>query len=84
VSQLDHDSSRPLHETLSNREYDILVRLGTGSPIGRIAHDLNISGKTVSTYRARLLSKLQLTNTAELIEYAVRNRLTPKACKPAS
>jgi two-component system, NarL family, invasion response regulator UvrY len=84
VSQLDRDTSRPLHETLSNREYDILVRIGAGSQIGRIAEDLHISAKTVSTYRARLLLKLQVNNTAELIEYAIRNQLTPKACRPAS
>jgi two-component system invasion response regulator UvrY len=84
VSQLDRDWSRPRHETLSNREYDILVRIGSGSSLGSIAGELNISVKTVSTYRTRLLDKMHMKNTAELMEYAIRNELVPKACRPAS
>jgi two-component system invasion response regulator UvrY len=84
VSELDRDFSKPLHETLSNREYDILVRIGSGSTVSRIASELNLSIKTVSTYRARLLDKMRMKNTAELIEYAIKNELVPKACRPAS
>jgi two-component system, NarL family, invasion response regulator UvrY len=84
VSQIDRDWSRPLHENLSNREYDILVRIGSGSSVGSIARELNISVKTVSTYRGRLLDKMHMKNTANLIEYAIKNELVPKACRPAS
>jgi two-component system invasion response regulator UvrY len=78
ASELDHDSSRPAHQILSNREYDILVRLGSGCTPGNIARELNISVKTVSTYRTRILTKLQMKNNANLIEYAIRNDLVPK------
>lgn len=65
----------PQHHTLSKRELEVLVLLARGQSIRHIAQSLTLSMKTVSTYRARLLDKLQLTNTAELIRYALDHHL---------
>ncbi|HRJ41185.1 MAG: response regulator transcription factor [Caldilineaceae bacterium] len=65
----------PTHESLSDREFEVLCILGQGRTISQIAEHLSLSPKTVSTYRRRILTKLELTTTAELIQYAVRNDL---------
>jgi len=65
----------PDHYTLSEREFEVLVLLSQGQSVKNIAQSLTLSIKTVSTYRARLLDKLQLTNTAELIRYALDHHL---------
>ncbi len=63
------------HETLSEREMQVFVRLAKGATVSNIAGSLNLSVKTISTYRARLLEKLELSSNAELATYAVRNGL---------
>jgi len=63
------------HHTLSERELEVLVLLAQGRSVKHIAQSLALSIKTVSTYRARLLDKLQLTNNAELIRYALDHHL---------
>jgi two-component system, NarL family, invasion response regulator UvrY len=63
------------HETLSDREYQVLRLLGSGNTISDIARDLSLSVKTVSTYRARVLDKLGMRSNAELMRYAIENRL---------
>ena len=63
------------HETLSDREYQVLRLLGSGKTISDIARDLGLSVKTVSTYRARVLDKLGMRTNAELMRYAIENRL---------
>ncbi len=63
------------HQTLSEREFEVLVLLAQGQSVKHIAQSLALSMKTVSTYRARLLDKLQLANTAELIRYALDHHL---------
>jgi DNA-binding NarL/FixJ family response regulator len=68
-------TGRPLHEALSDREFQVLRMMGSGRTTGDIAEALFLSVKTVSTYRSRILEKLQLKNTAELINYAIQNRL---------
>jgi two-component system, NarL family, invasion response regulator UvrY len=75
ASDLTIDSSKPLHEQLSDREYDILRRVASGQAISEIGGTLNLSAKTVSTYRARLLQKMRMQTNAELIQYAIRNKL---------
>ena len=60
---------------LSEREYEVLVLLAQGQPVKKIAQSLTLRIKTVSTYRARLLDKLQLTTTTELIRYALDHHL---------
>jgi DNA-binding NarL/FixJ family response regulator len=60
---------------LSNREFEVLRMLASGKSVSQIAEELNLSVPTVSTYRVRILEKMQMTNTAELIRYALGNRL---------
>lgn len=66
-----------LHASLSDREYQVLRLIGTGRTVSEIGADLGLSVKTVSTYRARILEKLRLRTSAELIHYAVVNQLVP-------
>jgi two-component system, NarL family, invasion response regulator UvrY len=65
----------PAHEVLSDREYQVLRMIGAGRTVSEIGTELGLSVKTVSTYRARILEKLQLRTSAELIHYAIVNRL---------
>jgi two-component system invasion response regulator UvrY len=72
---LDDGASGLPHESLSDREYQVLCLLGSGKTVSRIAEELALSVKTVSTYRSRILEKMQMENNAELIHYAIRNGL---------
>ena len=63
------------HESLSDREYQVLRLLGAGHSVSDIARALDLSVKTVSTYRARVLEKLGMRGTAELMRYAIENSL---------
>jgi two-component system, NarL family, invasion response regulator UvrY len=72
---LDEDTSRPPHDTLSDREYQVLCLIGSGKSVSQVADSLALSAKTVSTYRARILEKMHMQNNAELIHYAVKNGL---------
>lgn len=65
----------PLHRSLSDREYQFLVKLAGGSSLKEIAEELALSPKTVSTYRARVLEKMNLRTNAELIRYALDHDL---------
>lgn len=66
---------KPFHEGLSDRELEVLCLFGKGQMPSEIARHLNLSIKTVSTYRARLLEKLGLKTSAQLIRYAVTHQL---------
>jgi DNA-binding NarL/FixJ family response regulator len=72
---LNKNPTGPVHHTLSEREFEVLVLLAQGQSVKHIAQSLALSIKTVSTYRARLLDKLQLSTTAELIRYALDHHL---------
>ncbi len=72
---LTSDDAQSPHETLSNREFQVLVLLAQGKTASAIAADLMISVKTVSTYRARILEKLGLTSNAEMVRYALEKSL---------
>jgi two-component system, NarL family, invasion response regulator UvrY len=63
------------HESLSAREFDVLRLIASGKTVSSIATDLALSVKTISTYRTRILEKLQLKTSAELTHYAIRNGL---------
>ena len=63
------------HDTLSDREYQVLRMLGSGRTISDIARDLGLSVKTISTYRGRVLDKLGMKSNAELMRYAIENHL---------
>ena len=69
------ESERPLHACLSKREYQVLRLLAAGKRITTIAAELGLKAKTVSTYRSRLLDKMRLQSTADLIQYAIRHGL---------
>jgi DNA-binding NarL/FixJ family response regulator len=73
--QLDADFEEMPHELLSDREYQVLCLLASGKSVTQIAEQLALSVKTVSTYRARILEKMDMKNNAELIHYAVQNKL---------
>ena len=64
---------QPLHAQLSEREFQVLGKLASGRTVSEIARELSLSVKTISTYRARILRKLDLRNNAELALFAVRN-----------
>ena len=73
--RLDATTDLPLHEDLSQREFQVLCMMANGMTITQVADALSLSAKTVSTYRARILEKLHLSNSAEAIRYAVDHRL---------
>jgi DNA-binding NarL/FixJ family response regulator len=75
ASQVGGDHDTPVHETLSDREYQTLTMIASGKTVSEIANDLSLSVKTISEYRARLLVKMKLKNSAELTHYAIRNHL---------
>jgi len=75
VDHLATPSSEALHERLSERELQTLIKIASGKKLSDIAEELMLSPKTVSVYRARLLEKLALSNNAELTVYAIRNEL---------
>jgi DNA-binding NarL/FixJ family response regulator len=77
--ELQEGSEKPLHELLSDREYQVMCLIATGKSMSDIAAELSLSINTVSTYRARILEKMRLKNTAELIHYAIANNLVEES-----
>ena len=75
AGNLDINAGRPVHQTLSDREYQVLCMIASGKKVGEIAEALSLSVKTISTYRTRILEKMRLKNNAELTHYAVEQRL---------
>jgi DNA-binding NarL/FixJ family response regulator len=73
-----HGESEQLHEILSEREFEVLANLGAGRTPAQIARRLALSAKTISTYRSRVLQKLSVTTTAELMFYAIQHGLVPE------
>jgi two-component system invasion response regulator UvrY len=74
VSILD-ESARPRHEQLSDRELEVMLMIASGVSLTEIGNRLHVSAKTVSTYRARLMEKMQMRSNAELTRYAVAHNL---------
>lgn len=76
ASQLGEERTEaPLHESLSDREFQTLTMIASGKTVTAIAKELSLSVKTISEYRARLLVKMKLKNSAELTHYAIKNHL---------
>ena len=73
--QVGDDHELPLHETLSDREYQTLMLIASGKTVSDIAGELLLSVKTISMYRSRLLQKMKLRHNAELTHYAIKNHL---------
>jgi two-component system invasion response regulator UvrY len=72
---LESDVDKPLHETLSDREYEVLCLIALGKTVKEIADKLSLSVKTISTYRSRILEKMKMKNNAELTHYVIRQGL---------
>jgi two-component system, NarL family, invasion response regulator UvrY len=68
-----HDPNKPLHAELSTREFQIFCKLAAGTGVGAIAQELSLSVKTVSTYRTRILEKMNFKSNADITAYALRN-----------
>jgi DNA-binding NarL/FixJ family response regulator len=71
----DSNAEKPLHETLSDREYQVMRMIASGKTLKEIADELALSVKTVSTYKSRILDKTGMKNNVELTHYAVKHRL---------
>jgi two-component system invasion response regulator UvrY len=76
AGELKPSGGRMPHETLSDREYQVMRMLAAGKTVKEIGEELSLSVKTISTYRSRVLEKMRLRNNAEIARYAVENRLT--------
>jgi DNA-binding NarL/FixJ family response regulator len=72
---LNYDSDAPVHEQLSEREFQIFLKLAKGEMTGKIADELFLTGKTVSTHRMRLMKKMGLHSNSDLTYYALKNKL---------
>jgi DNA-binding NarL/FixJ family response regulator len=75
VIDLGRDTDRASHEALSNREFEVMRLIGSGKTVGEIAVVLNLSDRTISTYRARILEKMGMKTNAEITHYAIQNKL---------
>jgi two-component system invasion response regulator UvrY len=75
LMELDKDAEKPPHKRLSDREFEVLRRIASGETISEIAEGLNLSVQTISTYRSRILDKMNLKTSAELTYYAIKNGL---------
>jgi DNA-binding NarL/FixJ family response regulator len=75
AADLSSDVLGPLHETLSNREYQVMCLIASGKTVGEIARELCLSQKTISTHRARILAKMKMNSNAQLTYYAIGNQL---------
>jgi len=75
VYDLEADAERPVHETLSDREYQVMCMIARGETLKDIADKLFLSIKTISTYRSRILEKMRMKNNAEIMHYAIKYHL---------
>ena len=72
---LERDTQKSRHETLSDREYQVMCMIASGKRVQEVAEELCLSVKTVSTYRARILEKMKMKSNAELMRYAIKHEL---------
>jgi DNA-binding NarL/FixJ family response regulator len=75
LTNLDDSVDKPLHELLSDREYEVMRLIAAGVPLTEIGDRLHVSVKTISSYRARIMEKMQMKSNAELIRYAMTHSL---------
>lgn len=75
AAHLESALEKPLHEQLSDREYQVMCLIAVGKSLKEIADDLSVSVSTINTYRARILEKMHMRNNTELTHYALENRL---------
>jgi two-component system invasion response regulator UvrY len=75
AANLESSLEKPLHEQLSDREYQVMCLIAVGRSLKDIADELSVSVSTINTYRARILEKMRVRNNTELTHYALENRL---------
>jgi DNA-binding NarL/FixJ family response regulator len=75
ISNLDEPTDKPLHELLSDREHEVMKMIADGVPLTEIGDSLHVSVKTISSYRARIMEKMQMKSNAELTRYAMTHGL---------
>jgi len=75
ATNLSHDTVRLPKELLSDREFQVMRLIASGKSVSEIAHEIGLSIKTISTYRARILVKMGLRNNAELMHHAMQHQL---------
>lgn len=75
ANDLSENTEKPLHETLSDREFQVMCFIASGRSVSEIADKLFLSVKTISTYRTRILMKMGMKHNAELTYYAIKNKL---------
>jgi DNA-binding NarL/FixJ family response regulator len=75
AKEMEVDVNGPPHERLSDREYQVMHMIATGKSVKNIAEELSLSVKTISTFRTRILEKMNMKNNAEIIHYAIRQGL---------
>jgi len=73
---LEVDTEIPPHESLSNREFQVMCMIASGKTVKKIAEELSLSVNTISTYRARVLEKMRMKTNSELTHYAIKNQLS--------
>jgi two-component system invasion response regulator UvrY len=76
ASRLERNAERPVHEMLSDREYQVMRMIASGKTVKEIADALSLSVKTISTHRARMLRKMGMRTNAEITHYAIKQGLT--------
>ena len=76
AEMLDVTKDKALHESLSDREYDVMCMIAAGKTLTEISEKLNLSVKTVSTYKSRILDKMEFKSSADIIRYAIKNNLS--------
>jgi len=72
---MENGSGKLLHETLSDREFEVMCMIASGKTVKEIAEELSLSVKTISTYRSRILCKMGMKNNAQLTHYTIQNQL---------
>ena len=75
ASHLETTVEKPRHETLSNREFEVMCMIASGKTVKEIADDLSLSVKTISTYRTRILEKMNMKNNSQITHYTIQRRL---------
>jgi DNA-binding NarL/FixJ family response regulator len=75
IANLDESIEKPLHELLSDREHEVMKMIAAGVPLTEIGDRLHVSVKTISSYRARIMEKMQMKSNADLTRYAMTHGL---------
>jgi DNA-binding NarL/FixJ family response regulator len=75
IANLDESIDKPLHESLSDREHEVMRMIAAGIPLTEIGDRLHVSVKTISSYRSRIMEKMQMKSNADLTRYAMTHGL---------